>query len=177
METELLEFRDLTQGWQALVHRALTAGIPASRIARLTGLDPQKVGRLSVRPRRAERGARLWFEARTASRTLTRGGAGWGEHVAAEPGRSAVQDGGRAPCPPEVGRNHRTPYSPSRGRSGRTPGRRLAQGDRSATRSRAVPSPTPEPIDGRLPLARARQFVGRRLAVADSGLLSRHEQS
>ncbi|MGW1950522.1 DUF6003 family protein [Streptomyces sp. NPDC001940] len=48
VEAELLEFRDVTQDWQALVHRALTAGIPASRIAQLTGLDPQEVGRLSV---------------------------------------------------------------------------------------------------------------------------------
>ncbi|MFG3369573.1 DUF6003 family protein [Streptomyces sp. NPDC048156] len=48
VEAELLEFRDLTQDWQALVQRALTAGIPAARIARLTGLDPQDVGRLIV---------------------------------------------------------------------------------------------------------------------------------
>ncbi|MGW7070471.1 DUF6003 family protein [Streptomyces sp. NPDC054855] len=48
MEGELLEYRETTQDWEALVHRALAAGIPASRIARLTGLDPQDVGRLTV---------------------------------------------------------------------------------------------------------------------------------
>lgn len=46
METELLEFRHTTQDWEALVHRALTAGIPAPRIAQLTGLDPQDIGRM-----------------------------------------------------------------------------------------------------------------------------------
>lgn len=46
MEGELLEFRQATQGWEALVHRALAAGVPAERIARLTGLDPQDIGRL-----------------------------------------------------------------------------------------------------------------------------------
>ncbi|MEU6770475.1 DUF6003 family protein [Streptomyces sp. NPDC046759] len=45
MESELLGFRDTTQDWQALVHRPLTAGIPAPRIAQLTGLDPQDVVR------------------------------------------------------------------------------------------------------------------------------------
>ncbi|MFJ8034771.1 MULTISPECIES: DUF6003 family protein [unclassified Streptomyces] len=40
MESELLSFRDTTQDWQSLVHRALTAGVPAPRIAQLTGLDP-----------------------------------------------------------------------------------------------------------------------------------------
>ncbi|MEV6796475.1 DUF6003 family protein [Streptomyces sp. NPDC051320] len=48
MEGELLEFRETTQDWEALVHRALTAGIAAPRIARLTGLDPQVIGRLIV---------------------------------------------------------------------------------------------------------------------------------
>lgn len=48
MEGELLEYRDTTQDWEALVHRALAAGIPAPRIARLTGLDPQDIGRLTV---------------------------------------------------------------------------------------------------------------------------------
>ncbi|MFF3340163.1 DUF6003 family protein [Streptomyces flavidovirens] len=48
MESELLEFRETTQDWQALVHRALTAGIPAPRIVQLTGLDPQDIGRLTV---------------------------------------------------------------------------------------------------------------------------------
>ncbi|MDI3419119.1 DUF6003 family protein [Streptomyces luteolus] len=48
MEGELLEFRDTTQDWEALVHRALTAGIPAPRIAQLTGLDPQDIGRLTA---------------------------------------------------------------------------------------------------------------------------------
>ena len=43
MEAELLEFRDTTQDWQSLVHRALTSGVPASRIAQLTGLDPQLI--------------------------------------------------------------------------------------------------------------------------------------
>ncbi|MET7610798.1 DUF6003 family protein [Streptomyces seoulensis] len=47
MERELLDFRDATQGWETLVHRALTAGVPAPRIARLTGLDPQEIGRLT----------------------------------------------------------------------------------------------------------------------------------
>ncbi|OKK03833.1 hypothetical protein AMK26_20760 [Streptomyces sp. CB03234] len=46
VESELLEFRDTTHDWEALVHRALTAGIPAPRIAQLTGLDPQDIGRL-----------------------------------------------------------------------------------------------------------------------------------
>jgi hypothetical protein len=48
MESELLGFRETTQDWEALVHRALTAGIPAPRIAQLTGLDPQDIGRLTV---------------------------------------------------------------------------------------------------------------------------------
>ncbi|MEU1015133.1 DUF6003 family protein [Streptomyces sp. NPDC005900] len=48
LEGELLEFRETTQDWEALVHRALTAGIPAQRIAQLTGLDPQEIGRLTV---------------------------------------------------------------------------------------------------------------------------------
>ncbi|MET9535525.1 MULTISPECIES: DUF6003 family protein [unclassified Streptomyces] len=48
MESELLEFRDTVHDWEALVHRALTAGISAPRIAQLTGLDPQEVGRLMV---------------------------------------------------------------------------------------------------------------------------------
>ncbi|WP_405658303.1 DUF6003 family protein [Streptomyces sp. NBC_01166] len=48
VERELLEFRDTTQDWEALVHRALTAGVPAPRIAQLTGLDPQDIGRLTV---------------------------------------------------------------------------------------------------------------------------------
>ncbi|MFF7445709.1 MULTISPECIES: DUF6003 family protein [unclassified Streptomyces] len=43
MESELLNFRDTTQDWQSLVHRALTSGIPAARIAQLTGLDPQDI--------------------------------------------------------------------------------------------------------------------------------------
>ncbi|MFE9399393.1 DUF6003 family protein [Streptomyces flavidovirens] len=47
LEAELLDFRDMTQGWEALVHRALTAGVPAPRIAQLTGLDPQEIGRLT----------------------------------------------------------------------------------------------------------------------------------
>ncbi|GAA0593715.1 DUF6003 family protein [Streptomyces crystallinus] len=48
METELLEFRETTEDWQALVHRALTAGVPAARIAQLTGLDPQDIAQLAV---------------------------------------------------------------------------------------------------------------------------------
>ncbi|WP_328330426.1 MULTISPECIES: DUF6003 family protein [unclassified Streptomyces] len=48
MESELLEFRETTQDWEGLVHRALTAGIPAPRIVQLTGLDPQDIGRLTV---------------------------------------------------------------------------------------------------------------------------------
>ncbi|MFI5878830.1 DUF6003 family protein [Streptomyces sp. NPDC051554] len=43
MEAELLNFRDTTQDWQSLVHRALTTGVPAPRIAQLTGLDPQLI--------------------------------------------------------------------------------------------------------------------------------------
>ncbi|MFF1451292.1 DUF6003 family protein [Streptomyces sp. NPDC058274] len=43
MESELINFRATTQDWQSLIHRALTAGIPAPRIAQLTGLDPQDV--------------------------------------------------------------------------------------------------------------------------------------
>ncbi|WP_030778040.1 DUF6003 family protein [Streptomyces sp. NRRL S-920] len=48
MESELLEYRDTTQDWEALVHRALTAGIPAQRIAQLTGIDPREIGRLTT---------------------------------------------------------------------------------------------------------------------------------
>ncbi|MBJ7903935.1 DUF6003 family protein [Streptomyces sp. NPDC003656] len=47
MERELLDFRDTAQGWESLVHRALTAGVPAPRIARLTGLDPREIGRMT----------------------------------------------------------------------------------------------------------------------------------
>ncbi|MGW4197620.1 DUF6003 family protein [Streptomyces sp. NPDC005004] len=47
MERELLDFRDTTQGWESLVHRALTAGVPAPRIARLTGIDPREIGRMT----------------------------------------------------------------------------------------------------------------------------------
>lgn len=43
LEAELLGFREMTQDREALVHRALTAGIPAPRIAQLTGLTPQEV--------------------------------------------------------------------------------------------------------------------------------------
>ncbi|MCY0940353.1 MULTISPECIES: DUF6003 family protein [Streptomyces] len=48
VETELLQFRDTTQDWEGLVHRALTAGVPATRIVQLTGLDPQDIGRLTM---------------------------------------------------------------------------------------------------------------------------------
>ncbi|WP_405783181.1 DUF6003 family protein [Streptomyces sp. NBC_00859] len=48
MESELLEFRDTVHDWEGLVHRALTAGVSAPRIAQLTGLDPQDIGRLTV---------------------------------------------------------------------------------------------------------------------------------
>ncbi|MFI9064278.1 DUF6003 family protein [Streptomyces sp. NPDC053429] len=48
VESDLLQFRNTTQDWEALVHRALSAGIPASRIVSLTGLSPQDVGRLVV---------------------------------------------------------------------------------------------------------------------------------
>ncbi|MFJ8659718.1 DUF6003 family protein [Streptomyces sp. NPDC093795] len=48
MESELLGFRETTQDWKALVHRALTAGIPAPRIAQLTGIDPHAIGRLAM---------------------------------------------------------------------------------------------------------------------------------
>lgn len=43
MESVLISFRDTTQDWRSLVHQALTAGIPAPRIAQLTGLDPQDI--------------------------------------------------------------------------------------------------------------------------------------
>ncbi|MZD05934.1 hypothetical protein GTW43_12675 [Streptomyces sp. SID5785] len=48
VEGELLGFRETTQDWEALVLRALTAGVPPARIAQLTGLDPEDVGRLTV---------------------------------------------------------------------------------------------------------------------------------
>ncbi|GGT78407.1 DUF6003 family protein [Streptomyces lateritius] len=48
MESELLDFRETTQDWESLVHRALTAGIPAPRIAQLTGIDPHDIGRLAM---------------------------------------------------------------------------------------------------------------------------------
>ncbi|MEU2930656.1 DUF6003 family protein [Streptomyces sp. NPDC007251] len=47
MERELLDFRDVAQDWEMLVHRVLTAGTPAPRIAHLTGLDPQEISRLT----------------------------------------------------------------------------------------------------------------------------------
>ncbi|WEO93042.1 DUF6003 family protein [Streptomyces sp. FXJ1.172] len=47
MERQLLDFRDATHDWEALVHRALTVGIPAPRIAQLAGLDPQEICRLT----------------------------------------------------------------------------------------------------------------------------------
>ncbi|MFQ6145717.1 DUF6003 family protein [Streptomyces seoulensis] len=47
MERQLLTYRETTEDWQALVHRALAAGIPAPRIAELTGLDPREVGGLT----------------------------------------------------------------------------------------------------------------------------------
>ncbi|MEU0137176.1 DUF6003 family protein [Streptomyces sp. NPDC006296] len=50
LEAELLGFRETTQDWQALVHRALTAGVPAPRIVQLTGLTPQEVGGLVHAP-------------------------------------------------------------------------------------------------------------------------------
>ncbi|GHJ04520.1 MULTISPECIES: DUF6003 family protein [Streptomyces] len=48
VEKELLGFRDVTQDWETLVHRAHAAGVPAPRIAQLTGLDPVEVGRLTA---------------------------------------------------------------------------------------------------------------------------------
>lgn len=45
IETELIGFRNTTQDWETLVHRALAAGIPAPRIVQLTGLEPQDVAR------------------------------------------------------------------------------------------------------------------------------------
>ncbi|MFD3531359.1 DUF6003 family protein [Streptomyces sp. NPDC058661] len=48
MESELLDFRETTQDREALVHRALTAGIPAPRIVGLTGVDPHDIGRLAM---------------------------------------------------------------------------------------------------------------------------------
>lgn len=33
---------------QALVYRAMTSGVPAARIVRLTGLDPQEIAHLTV---------------------------------------------------------------------------------------------------------------------------------
>ncbi|WP_205023376.1 DUF6003 family protein [Streptomyces sp. HB132] len=47
LEAELLGFRETTEDWEALVHRALTAGIPAQRIVHLTGLTPQEIGGLA----------------------------------------------------------------------------------------------------------------------------------
>ena len=46
LEAELHGFRETTQDWEALVQRALTAGVPAPRIVQLTGLTPQQVGGL-----------------------------------------------------------------------------------------------------------------------------------
>ncbi|MEU0127954.1 MULTISPECIES: DUF6003 family protein [unclassified Streptomyces] len=46
LEAELSGFREMTQGWEALVHRALTAGVPAPRIAELTGLSPREISGL-----------------------------------------------------------------------------------------------------------------------------------
>ncbi|MBT2471819.1 hypothetical protein J7E97_29140 [Streptomyces sp. ISL-66] len=47
VENELLEFKHTTEGWEALVQRALTAGIPAPRIVHLAGLDPQDISHLT----------------------------------------------------------------------------------------------------------------------------------
>ncbi|GGX91911.1 DUF6003 family protein [Streptomyces fructofermentans] len=47
LEYELLRFRETAQDVRALVQRALTAGIPAPRVARLTGLDPREIGRFT----------------------------------------------------------------------------------------------------------------------------------
>ncbi|GAA3021119.1 DUF6003 family protein [Streptomyces fulvorobeus] len=46
LEADLRDFRETTREWEALVHRALTAGIPAPRIAQLTGLSPQEISGL-----------------------------------------------------------------------------------------------------------------------------------
>ncbi|USQ84688.1 DUF6003 family protein [Streptomyces phaeoluteigriseus] len=54
IESELLTFRDTTQDWRSLVHRALTSGIPAPRIAQLTGLDPQDIVQAVGGPSAAE---------------------------------------------------------------------------------------------------------------------------
>ncbi|WP_256339777.1 MULTISPECIES: DUF6003 family protein [unclassified Streptomyces] len=43
MESELPGFRVTTEDWQSLVHRALTAGIPAPRIAQRAGPGPLDV--------------------------------------------------------------------------------------------------------------------------------------
>ncbi|MFD9721346.1 DUF6003 family protein [Streptomyces sp. NPDC059076] len=48
VEDELLAFRDTAQDWEALVLRALTAGVPAARIVELTGLAPDDVARLAA---------------------------------------------------------------------------------------------------------------------------------
>ncbi|MEU5399135.1 DUF6003 family protein [Streptomyces sp. NPDC005963] len=48
VEDELLAFRDTAQDWEALVLRALTAGVPAARIVALTGLDAQEVARVEA---------------------------------------------------------------------------------------------------------------------------------
>ncbi|MFD5805479.1 DUF6003 family protein [Streptomyces sp. NPDC127020] len=47
LERELLGFCEVTQDWETLVHRAHAAGIPAPRIAQLTGIDPVDIGRLT----------------------------------------------------------------------------------------------------------------------------------
>ncbi|MCM2391943.1 DUF6003 family protein [Streptomyces albipurpureus] len=49
VESELLAFRDTAEDWEALVLRALTAGVPAPRIVELTGLEPQDIARLARR--------------------------------------------------------------------------------------------------------------------------------
>ncbi|MFI8003310.1 DUF6003 family protein [Streptomyces sp. NPDC086010] len=46
LEAELSGFREMTEGAEALVHRALTAGIPAPRIAQLTGLSAREISGL-----------------------------------------------------------------------------------------------------------------------------------
>ncbi|MFH9467858.1 DUF6003 family protein [Streptomyces clavifer] len=51
LEAELVGFREMPKDREALVHRALTAGIPAPRIVQLTGLTPQEIsGLIQARP-------------------------------------------------------------------------------------------------------------------------------
>ncbi|MEE1754609.1 DUF6003 family protein [Streptomyces sp. SP18CS02] len=47
VEAELAAFRDSTEGRDALLRKALAAGVPAHRIVELTGIDPSTVAAAS----------------------------------------------------------------------------------------------------------------------------------